>query len=321
MTLQTNEIAPDTDDLDAFESLMFGQTQPAQGEVTEAPPQEEEATREVEPATPEDIEPEDFEEEEIPEEKPKKSRYQERLDEITAARREAERQRDETQRLLEEALKKIGKPEPTPDPVVTKVPVPVSPDATNPDGTPKYPLGEFDPAYVADLSEAIVQQKLNDFLSNQEAERAKQEKARAEQAQAQEWAAKVEAVKDRLPDFQDKVQALSQVAASVPNEVGDALAAALSKMEYGPDVLYELGSNPAEAARIFKMDPVSAAVALGRIEARHALASEEKTNKIKVSSAPPPPASLNKGSAPAIDIPDDTDDLDAFEQKFFKRKR
>ena len=50
-------------------------------------------------------------------------------------------------------------------------------------------------------------------------------------------------------------------------------------MDYGPDVLYHLATNVAEAQKIASQPLPQATLALGRLEARYALLAEEKTDK------------------------------------------
>jgi hypothetical protein len=93
-------------------------------------------------------------------------------------------------------------------------------------------------------------------------------------------------------------------------------------MDYGPDVLYHLSTNLEEAKQIVNSGPARATIALGRLEARYALQEDEKKQqKLKVSKAPTPPDRLNKGSMVSKEIPDDTDDLDAFAAKLFSSPR
>lgn len=317
----TVETAPDTDDLDAFEKLMFGQTQSEEvmedvpEEVVEEVPEDKIQDKEVD-----EVPEEDLEEDPTPEPTPKKNRFQERIDELTTARREAERREAETRAKLDEILSKL-------EPKEVKTEVKTSEDGPTPDdtdekGEPLYPLGEFDKNYIRDLARHTIKQEAEaqKALDREEAEKVTFEKA--QEALHEAWTEKLsDAIESRYPDMLDKNQSLAETFKDLDPKYGEFLAATIMSMDYGVDVLYHLGSNPDEAQRIVNSGSDKALVALGRIEARYALQSEEsKEKKLKVSAAPEPPARLNRGTSVSKDVPDDTDDLDAFERKFYKRR-
>lgn len=315
----TVEIAPDTDDLNEFEKLMFGRPQ------VEEEVEEEQVKDDSQEDVPEEVEEEVIEEEvndedePAPEEKPKKSRFQERIDELTTARREAERREEDLRKRLEE-LEKL-KPVEKPVPEVKEKGEP-TPDDVDENGEPLYPLGEFDKNYIRDLAR-------HTFQTEAEAARLAQTKAqeeevaqKAQEALREQWSEKLsEAVETKYPDMLEKTQGLTDVFSDLEEGYGEYLAAQIMAMDFGVDVLYHLGSNPEEAKNIVNSGPQKALIALGRLEARFALHTEEsKEKKLRVSNAPTPPDRLNKGTSVASDIPDDTDDLAAFERKFYKRK-
>jgi hypothetical protein len=92
------------------------------------------------------------------------------------------------------------------------------------------------------------------------------------------YAEREEKAREKYPDFQDVVFADNL---QITQAMYDTIVAA----ENGPDVVYHLGKNPDEAARIAKLPPLAQARELGRIEA--SLAAKEPEGK-KVSSAPAP---------------------------------
>ena len=317
----TVEIAPDTDDLNEFEKLMFGRPQVVE-EVEEevkddsqedTPEEELEELEETEAEEQEDPEPEPE-----PEEKPKKSRFQERIDELTTARREAERREEELRKRLEE-LEKLNKPvEPAPEVKVKGEP---TPDDVDENGEPLYPLGEFDKNFIRDLARYT-------FQAENEAAQAARIKAeqeeiaqKAQEALREQWTEKLsEAIETKYPDIVEKTAGLEEIFTG-NQELGEYLAAQIMAMDFGVDVLYHLGNNPEEARNIVNSGPERALLALGRLEARYALHTEEsKEKKLRVSNAPTPPERLNKGTSVSTDIPDDTDDLAAFERKFYRKK-
>lgn len=255
------------------------------------------------------------------ESKPKKNRFQERIDELTNARREAERKAA----ALEERLAKLEQntnPEPTPNKVETEDQGP-SPDDKNEDGSDKYPLGEFDASYIRDLTKHTLEQERK-AIKVREAQEAEQRNLDQQRAELQtSWENKLGPAKERYPDFQEKGQQLLSTFESIDRGYGEYLEATIMGMDHGPDVLYYLSNNVDEAKAIVSAGAVKATIALGKLEAKFAFAEEEKQKaRPKVSKAPTPPPHVNKGSAAAkVEIDDDTDDLDAFANKFFNKKR
>src|SRR5690606_13295759 len=89
--------------------------------------------------------------------KPKKSRFQERIDQLNEKAR-LERERADA---LESRLRALEeKKEPTPEaPKETKADDGPKPDDKAEDGSDKYPLGEFDPQYARDLIRHTLKQE------------------------------------------------------------------------------------------------------------------------------------------------------------------
>lgn len=334
MSTETNiTVEPISDDLDTFAAEFFGQNnatpEPASSDKEKIEDDKEsdasktDATHEEgdDDTTPTDDETDetegDEEEGDKPEPKPKKNRAQERIEELNKKYRETERKLQELQAKLEQ---KEQTPAPTPEKQAENTKP--SPTDTNEDGTDKYPLGEFDPAYILDLTDYQFEARVKAYEAKQ-AEQASQ--SQADEARAHltaNWQEKLGPAQERYPDFQEKGQQLVDTFAGIDSNYGEYLTAVIMDMDYGPDVLYYLSNNVDEANQIVQSGATKATIALGRIEAKFADAAEEKRKaRPKVSQAPTPPPT-NKGSAVAqADIADDTDDLDAFAQKFFKKRR
>lgn len=327
MSTENNTPVESTDeDLDLFSSEFFSQKpldpEPANSETEEAvstedndAPNDTQDDDEEDTLAPED----DADEEEVQEEPaPKKNRFQERIDELTAKAREAERREQAMQAKLDEIISKQNeKPVVPATPVVDDGP---TPDAKNEDGTDKYPLGEFDPNYLKDSMRHMLQQEKR---SQEEQEKARKEQEAQDDARAEmysQWNEKLTPAKEKYPDFEEKGQALLSTFENIDAAYGEFLTATLMSMDYGPDVLYYLSNNPAEAQRIVDSGPTRANIALGRIEAKFADFEETKqTVRPKVSKAPTPPPT-NKGASPAAgSVSVDTDDLDAFANLLFKK--
>lgn len=334
-----NETPAETDDtnLDDFSAEFFGEnktlSEDAKPEVDEevhdrddAPPEDNQDTQDTDDEDDttddgEDNSEDEPEEEEAEKPKPKKNSAQERISELTAARREAERRADALEaRLAAIEAKSAPKDEPTPAPATAAAEVsPPKPDDTNEDGTDKYPLGEFDPNFITDLADFRVEQRF--------AERERQEQERAEQARQQEqmgqleaeWNGQLETARERYPDYNEKLTELQPVFSDVPEQYGDYLSNTLMSMEKGADILYYLADHPEEARAIVDSGPQRATIALGRLEARF-MEGESSAPVRKASKAPAPPPT-NKGSSAARGkVAPDTDDLDAFETLFFNKK-
>ena len=328
MTDTNTEIAADTDDLNAFEQLMYGQPKPdiedteakVVNEEVEQETVEEEVEPEDTPAETDEQEEADNDEDEQP--KPKKSRFQERIDQLTEKARTAAREKDELLKKLEETVAKLEGKTDEVKPVEKPKDSAPQPDEADEDGEPKYPLGEFDPAYIRDLTRYTIRAEA-EAQKEEAARQAAEEAKNLEKAQlAQEWSEKVQASQERYPDYQEKVTDLAEVVQDIDPVYGDFLAETIMTMENGTDVFYHLASNPKIAMEIVNSGPQAALRKLYQIEARFSTFEEEKKEKkLKVSNAPQPPEQLNRGNSPAKDIAPDTDDLEAFEKAFFKKRR
>jgi len=321
--------------LDDFADELFGQSksqsEPASSEESKDEPaaqddaQNEDNTQVGEEVdAPADLEDDadDGEEAETPvEAKPKKNRFQERIDELTSKAREAERKALELEQRLAK-FEKTSEPEPKPQVAVVNNDGP-NPDEKNEDGTDKYPLGEFDPKFAADVVRHTLKVEREAMLAQEQEAKARLEREQEEAVLTASWNEKLEPAKERYPDFIEKGQNLGATFDSIDSSYADYLTTTIMSMEYGPDVLYYLANNLDEATKIVQSGATKATIALGRLESKFAEAEEQKQKaRPKVSNAPTPPAHQNKGSAaakPAIDP--DTDDLDEFARALFNKKR
>ena len=318
-----------SDDLDLFSADFFGQkeAEPDKAKSEDQDPVKEDALSEdthndadVSPDKVDtDAEVDETDPEATPEaDKPKKSRFQERIDELTAAAKQNERRAEEAERRLQE-LEAKSAPKELPAPANQPTSGP-SPSDLNEDGTDKYPLGEFDPSYLRDFVK-----HLHEIEKVESAKAAAEESRRAledaQQAELREnWNTKLAPAQERYPDFMEKGQTLVNSFSNLDASYGEFLTASLMSMDNGPDVLYYLSSNIEEAKAIVAGGPVKAAVAFGTLSERLKEKPSEKppTRPIKESKAPPPPPS-NKGLKAATPFTPDTDDLDAFAAQLFRK--
>ena len=338
MSTETNDTNPvDMDDLDAFENAFFNKEPKTEAKAEVEEPQDDSSEDEDEvdeigedaPATEDDEEPEVEEEEEDeepePEPKPKgKKSAKDRIEELVAKTREAERRETAL-------LKRLEMLEARKEEVPEKAPVPLrealskdapSPDAEDKDGEPLYPLGEFDPLFIRDLTR---------FTIRTETEAAKAQDAETEQqrmvAAAQEelrvgWMAKVESAEKELPDLREKLDGMSVAFENIDPNYGEYLAATIMSCDAGAQIMYYLSQNIGEAQKIVASGPAAATLAIGRLEARltPTKTEEPKRNIKQVSKAPIPPEQRTRGAGSKFSVNADTDDLDAFEREFFKKK-
>ncbi len=208
--------------------------------------------------------------EETQEQKDKKSGIpQSRLDEVTKARREAERERDaakvENERLARELAEAKAKPPeaPKPEPVVSEKPKPVAPEPPTLESvendwekfqaaTKEYYKVTY-PAYTEELTEwkqeqreVASQKKAADEAAakrKQADDAAKKTADDAELEATKSWDSQIQALKDAHPDFETK---LGKVPANT------AMGRAIQDMDDGPQVAYWLTEHPEEAKRIFE---------------------------------------------------------------------
>jgi hypothetical protein len=335
-TENTNIDVPVEDNLDLFSAELFGEStadtsDTAKSEevedVTETvddAPEEEDTHSADDGATDEDEaeEVEDSEETDSDSDnKPKgKNRYQERINELTAKARQAERERDELKKALEQ---KNSPPEPEPKKpeqvAATTTGEPKPTDKTE-DGKDKYPLGEFDPRFLKDTVQFM--------LNQQEAERAaeaqriaEQQKAYEERSSLQEsWNTKLVDAQERYPDFHDKGEQMLSVFEGIDEQYGQYLTDTLMEMDAGPDVFYYLSNHLDEAQEIVNAGPRKATIALAKLEAQLVGTTKPKGPSVRTTKAPPPPPRVKGSSVSKPSVALDSDDLDSFSRELFRRK-
>lgn len=316
----------DTENLDEFTSTFFGEkpeVEPAakqESEQEEVPAQtegEEDSAQTTDELTDED---EAAAEAELAN-APKKSKVQERIDELVKqredAKREAAAQIVQLRKEFEEKLAALKPAQPT-----VKAAEP-TPDSKNEDGSDKYPLGEFDPLYIRDLTRYTLEEERTQANIRAEEQRRANEQEAAAAALQSSWNEKLVTAKEKYPDLAEKGQQLLDGFADLNQDYAGYLATVLMSMDYGPDVLHYLSNNQDEARKIVNSGAQKATLALGRIEAKFAEVEAQKViAKPVVSKAPPPPPVQARGTAGGTKtIEPDTDDLDAFTDVFFAKNK
>jgi hypothetical protein len=335
----------DISDLDALSTAMSGDGNP---EIAEAPEVVEEAPEpeeieedalatdedtDADNESDEDPEPEEDSEEEAEDEadpepepkdkgKGKKSKYQERIDELTKARRETERQNADLIRRLEaiearerEVLKKEPeqqhRPQGAPDP-----------EAVQENGEPLYPLGKYDPDFIADMTQFTIDTKLaeRDAKAEEEARTRQIQEAQAELKNS--WSEKLDAAEEDIPEIREHIVDLVEEFRGLEPAYGEYIATTIMQADNGPAIMEYLSQNIGEAQKIVASGPAAATLAIGRLDAVLSKPvrsdEEEKRNEKRVSSAPNPPEQATKGRKGQKVVRGDTQDLSAFEREFYK---
>ena len=327
--VDTGSVESDDVNLDDFSAEFFGQnnaqSEPASSEndqdvdTDDNAPDDDTQSIDDDTVEPESDENEEEEVEDV-EEKPKRRKQtaQERINEVVGQRRETERQLQAALDELARLKNKETEPEPT-KVVAEPENTGPTPDDKLEDGSDKYPLGEFDPNYIRDLTKFTLQQERDHLKRQDEAEAQVRQAQQAQQELTASWEEKLGPAQERYPDFREKGEELVSTFEGIDANYGEYLTATLMSMDHGPDVLYYLASNPDLAQEIVDSGPTKATIALGRLEAMFMEDGKSQTRP-RVSNAPTPPPT-NKGSAVAApSVPVDTDDLSAFEKQFFNKK-
>lgn len=209
----------------------------------------------------------------------KAARYNDNHRQARAAERRAdaaERRAETLERRLETLEKREG-----------KAPLTRDKAAGNDDGKPdpkddtKYPYGELDGKYIADLTrwqtlKAIAEEKESEKTTKQteaEAEAAAAFKERVDTF-AEESAAKYD-------DFQEVVMDTMVLPKDDPDywPCSPMLGELLLESEHGADIAYELASDPKEAWKIAKLSPARQAAWFGTKEAELSAGSAAPANK------------------------------------------
>jgi hypothetical protein len=318
-----------TDDQDEFEAAFFGTPQDDEAEEVvenedEDGDEDDHLATEDDSEAPEDSEDEDEDEELEEEPKPKpKSKTQIRIEKLVAEARIAERERDaalqELQQLRvskEKVEHKEEKLEGVRDDLSEAAP---KPDAKDKDGEPLYPLGEYDPLFIQDLTRFTMKQEIEATEKQREQEYRQQVFEAAQKEIQNTWIENLERVEQEIPDIRESIRDLTDTFGNLDPAYGDYLASSIMASEFGPEIMYYFSQNIGEAQKIVASGPAAATRAIGRLEAKFEKPVEQRQQK-KVSEAPDPPSGRTRGQGGRFVTPDDTDDQEAFEREFFKKR-
>lgn len=192
-----------------------------------------------------------------------KSPVQDRIDELTRARREAEREAEFWRQRANPAKPEAVAERPTAD---------------------KFASQE---EYVEALVEWKAEQKVSEALKARDAETAKSAEQRARETKTQTFARRVEQAKTSISDF-DAVVSAADV------DVAQHVSEALIDSEKGAELLYHLAKNPDIVDKLNRMSQREADREIGRIEATLGQVSKPP---VKTSKAPEPMRPAGRGAA------------------------
>lgn len=139
-----------------------------------------------------------------------------------------------------------------------------------------------------DYAEVLAERKAEQLLAQRDAQR-------ETQALQEQYFDREETARDKYDDF-------DQVAYNPNLPVTEYMAQSIQASDVGPDLLYWLGSNPKEADRIARLNPILQAKEIGKIEA--SLSSNPPVRRTSTAPAPIAPVTPRASGTPAYDTTD-----------------
>ncbi len=149
--------------------------------------------------------------------------------------------------------------------------------------TPVNPPAPDDFTNAAEYAEALAERKAQELVRQREA--------------AQQQAKLLETYHEKEETARGKYDDFEQVAYNPSLPVTDVMAQTIQASDVGPDIIYWLGSNPKESARIANLPPILQAKEIGKIEAK--MASDPPLKKTSTAPAPIAPVTARSASSPA----------------------
>lgn len=323
MTDGENETIPDDSGFAAFEAAA------ANDEPVQTPDKDEAEPDEQPPEVNDEADkPDEEDEPEAKDEGKRRSKpAHQRIAELTAKLRQAER--DLAARV----------PAPEAPPVEQQAPAAFDTPAPDPNDD-KYEFGEADPNYLADLTDWKVEKKLAERDAKAAEDAAKQRQASTAAEIDGKWNEQAAKGAEKYEDFNEVVL---ESAAAGEWACPPLVAAAISISPVGHDAAYHLAKNPVEAELIateLATNPLAAAERFGAIEGQfldkaparpesnhpldmaihagrlRAFLDKQSKPKGKLSTdAPEPPKHQVRGAAGQFEVGGDTTDFAAFERK------
>lgn len=283
-------------------------------EKEETPPAKESeskppAKEEGEPAPP------TKEGEQPPAVKTKKS-PQERINEITRARREAERRAEAAERERDDLKRRLQEPPKKEEPAPAKKTAveEVDPKAPKPED---FEFGELDPRYIRAIAGHEADRRFAELRKEDADARETRELEDRQEAAREQFETMIERGSKVHEDFYEKVVIGAENGQwPLSKELGELALAS----EVGNDVLYHLASNPREADQVFRSSPVEQARYFGRMEAKLSAERTAAPGKDTGKPAPklpkaPAPIDTARGAGGQSNATADTEDFAAFEAR------
>lgn len=186
-------------------------------------------------------------------------------------------------------------------------------DQVAPDSPPTleqfgYDEAKYQSALYAHLTKTVGAKLRDEILGE-----IKQEKSQREQQETiGSWQKRSAEFAKSNPDFVEKVQN----ARTLP--ISQELQQKLLLLEDGPQIAYELASNPEKAGEIMRLPLEFQLMEVGRI--RGAIEAKKAAPKPQVSQAPPPPVKVDATAAPNT-VKVDSADSDALSDSEWMRRR
>lgn len=311
---EPNFVDVNTDDLDAFTDLFVGKAQ-----IKDDTPENDQPLEDALDDTNEEVltseEQEDVPDDKEDKEPPKKvNKVQERINKALEKQRLATERAEAAERRLAELEKQR---ETAPTASTQPVNDGPTPEDKNDDGSDKYPLGEFDPQYIRDLTRHTIQKEQEAARQEQLKNDAIKSEQEARQQLDTQWRSKLDTVTQQHEDFLEKTVELEETFEGLDPQYADYLVQTIKSLDHGPEVLYYFANNLAEAQKFVTMGPLAATLALGEY---NAMFKGQTRKEARVSAAPPPPQ-VNKGTSTRKAVAGDTDDLELFEKEFFAKRK
>jgi len=267
-------------------------------------------------------------EEERKEDPPKpKQTAQERINELTRLRREAERKAQELeaqlQRLQDEKpqFEQDLKPEP---PGETGRETKEKEVKDGPPDPQSFDYGELDPRYIAALVEYQTEQRMTAYEKKMQERYEEAQRVRAHEEARSKFQETVEAGSKKHEDFYEQVVIGAEEGKWA---LSDGLGQMLVESDVGADIAYHLATHPEESRKVYRQSPLEQARYFGRMEAKfsagQSAASGEKAVKTDTTKTPkaPPPVPPARGSDGKFQPSANSEDFSAFEKHAMNQER
>lgn len=250
--------------------------------------------------------------EEDGEEKPKKQGLsaKERIRQLNQQLREERKARAEDRRTFDDRFDRLEK-RLSGDEKPDKKDERVKPD---PNDQEKYPFGALDDRYVEDMIEYRTQEGLEKIMTGH----LQRQQEEDQQAESERILAEAKVRADELSEkgvelFDDFMEVVVEPAMKGDFPLGEATFNACFEAHNGAAILRDLALDHKEAEKVAALSPYQ--------QLRYVLDKDAEKGgkpKPKLPKAGAPPADAPRGARGKFEVPDDTDDLEAFGRKFDK---